>query len=239
MKIIKTVEGTDVFVSEEDYPFISFLYELYIDSNGYVNCRLKRGRRGLGQVGGKLHRIITQAPQGRNNPVDHKNRNKLDNTRENLRNATHKQNMQNRVQNKVKDSSKFKGVYFNKDRKKWRVNVHRDGVKIHKGYFTNEIAAANAYNFYSKEVYGEYANLNDVKFMEKEEWMKYKSDNKSSKYKGVTLDKRWGKYIVQIWDGVNKKHIRLGRFDDEIEAARAYNKKIIELRGEKAILNDV
>jgi hypothetical protein len=48
-----------------------------------------------------------------------------------------------------------------------------------------------------------------------------KRKNTSSKYMGVTLDKRCGRYEAQI---VHKgKRIRLGRFDDEIKAARAYD----------------
>lgn len=35
------------------------------------------------------------------------------------------------------------------------------------------------------------------------------------------------------------KYVRLGPFDDEVEAARAYNKRIVELRGEYAWVNPI
>lgn len=59
--------------------------------------------------------------------------------------------------------------------------------------------------------------------------------NVTSKYKGVHWDKFTGKWRVQVQnkDGVK----RIGRFENEIEAALAYNKAAIELQGEFARLN--
>ena len=75
-----------------------------------------------------------------------------------------------------------------------------------------------------------------------------KSDKKSSKYKGVSLNKykakcreggvkirkRWGARITH-----NNKRIYIGGFSTEIEAALAYNKKAIEYHGEFACLNEI
>ena len=61
--------------------------------------------------------------------------------------------------------------------------------------------------------------------------------NTSSKYKGVywyKKNKRWRSQIM-----INYKQIYLGQFEDEKEAARAYNRKAIELFGEYALLNDL
>jgi hypothetical protein len=57
--------------------------------------------------------------------------------------------------------------------------------------------------------------------------------NSSSKYKGVC--KHGNKYHARI--GFNKKHIHLGTFTSEDDAALAYNKKAKELFGEYANLN--
>ena len=61
-----------------------------------------------------------------------------------------------------------------------------------------------------------------------------KRKNCVSKYKGVTLrpSGRWGSYIH-----VNKKPICLGTYDLEEDAAKAYDKKAVELWGEYAKLN--
>jgi len=59
--------------------------------------------------------------------------------------------------------------------------------------------------------------------------------NTSSKYKGV-----WRDHIRNKWDAYikkNYKRIHLGRFKDEIEAAKVYDKKAKELFGEFAKLN--
>jgi len=59
--------------------------------------------------------------------------------------------------------------------------------------------------------------------------------NSISKYKGVTYHKRNKKWEAKII--LNGKFIYLGGFDDEIEAALAYDRKAAELFGEFAYLN--
>jgi hypothetical protein len=58
---------------------------------------------------------------------------------------------------------------------------------------------------------------------------------KSSKYKGVCRDKRRKGWVVYV--RYNRRNIFVGRFKDEIEAARAYDRKAYELFGEYAYLN--
>ena len=59
--------------------------------------------------------------------------------------------------------------------------------------------------------------------------------NCSSKYKGVYLHKRSKRYHAMI--GYKGKRYYLGTFRDEIDAAKAYDKKARELFGEFAYLN--
>ena len=93
--------------------------------------------------------------------VDHKNRNRLDNERENLRYATHSQSQANRTL-QSNNRSGFRGVYWNKGAKKWKVDIKTNGIKKFVGTFTSKIEAAKAYNKACLEIYGQYASLNPV-----------------------------------------------------------------------------
>ena len=57
----------------------------------------------------------------------------------------------------------------------------------------------------------------------------------SSKYKGITYDKKNKKYRAVIW--YNYKFIHLGRYINEIDAARAYNLAAEKYHKEFACLN--
>ncbi len=57
----------------------------------------------------------------------------------------------------------------------------------------------------------------------------------TSVYKGVSCDKRSGRWRARLWSG--KKNLHLGCFETEIEAARAYDRKAVELFKEAAWLN--
>jgi hypothetical protein len=57
----------------------------------------------------------------------------------------------------------------------------------------------------------------------------------ASRYKGVILRRDCKRWRAQI--GYNRKRIHLGDFDDQMEAAMAYDDKAVELFGEFAWLN--
>lgn len=59
--------------------------------------------------------------------------------------------------------------------------------------------------------------------------------SKSSKYRGVSLKKELNKWQATI--GYRRKHIHLGYFDNEEEAAKVYDEAAEKLYGEFAVLN--
>jgi hypothetical protein len=103
-----------------------------------------------------MHRFILNAPPGL--VVDHINHDGLDNRKSNLRLCTRKQNNHNkRPQGKT---SKYKGVYFSKLRKKFIARIQMNGKTTYIGLFTDQIAAAKAYDKKARELFGEFAYLN-------------------------------------------------------------------------------
>jgi len=79
------------------------------------------------------------------------NNNKINN----LRLATHSQNLMNRVVG-IDNNSGATGVGWNKKSKKWRARINLDCVEKHLGYFTNKEDAIQARNEAEVKYYGEF-----------------------------------------------------------------------------------
>jgi hypothetical protein len=91
--------------------------------------------------------------------VDHINGDKSDNRIENLRLVTTQQNSFNRPAQK-NSQSKYKGVYWEKDRKVWAVRIGLHSACVAVGRFESEFLAALAYDRAIREWAGEYAYQN-------------------------------------------------------------------------------
>jgi len=106
----------------------------------------------------KMHRQIMNAKE--NDIVDHRDKNGLNNTRENLRIATASQNNANSKRGMNRGKSKYKGVCRDERCGKWRAGIKCQGKHIHLGMFDDEIKAAKAYDEAAKKYHGEFAVLN-------------------------------------------------------------------------------
>ena len=126
---------------------------------------------GLGKLGTqpKIHRLIMSRMLGRelkkSEHVDHINGNGLDNRRANLRVSNNSQNHANKNKQRGNYSSKYKGVCWLKNIKKWSAYIGsgKEGSIVKRkylGYYKIEEEAARAYDKAAKEYYGEFASLN-------------------------------------------------------------------------------
>lgn len=109
-----------------------------------------------------IHRLILGRilgrPLAKGEHVDHIDRDGCDNRRSNLRLATNSQNMGNQVSRT--GTSKYKGVSWHKAKAKWHAYIRLDGRTRHLSYFTDEAAAARAYDEAARELFGEFARKN-------------------------------------------------------------------------------
>lgn len=154
MKEITLSKGLKTLVDDEDYGKLSLLKWHYCPKAGvshstYIN---RRPGRLL------MHRYITGAPRGF--VVDHEDGDKLNNRKSNLRVCTQGDNVCNqRTQARAK-SSQYKGVCWDKSKRKWVAQVKYRGKSIYLGRFDDETKAAQAYNEAATQIFGRYARPN-------------------------------------------------------------------------------
>ena len=111
------------------------------------NCISCKGNNGYFRlsINGKsysLHRLIFLYMTGSmpENQVDHKDRDRLNNKYENLRQATAMVNSQNQ-HIRIDNTSGIKGVYWNSLRDKWHARITVNKKVIHLGYYTEKTKA--------------------------------------------------------------------------------------------------
>ena len=128
-----------VILSPEDLDLKQFV--IWLSNRGYIGLWLPGSSKAI-----YLHRFIIdrmgiEIPE--DHEVDHINRLKFDNRRENLRVVTHAENNAN---------NSALGVYFKKDRNKWCASVKRNYKTIHLGnHPTKEEALLARKAFLDKE----------------------------------------------------------------------------------------
>lgn len=126
-----------------------------LTSDGYVSVMYEGVRR-------QAHLIIWEMHNG---PVpddyflDHIDRIKSNNKLENLRLATVSENRCNTAIS-VRNTSGFKGVYFDKKRNKYVAQITVNGRQFNLGRFDDPRDAALCYNTAAEDLHGEFACLN-------------------------------------------------------------------------------
>lgn len=155
-KRIALTRGKFALVDDEDYEFLN-QYKWYCDPYGYAARMVRQnGRRAVTL----MQRYVLCPLPGV--VLDHINGNRLDNRRCNLRMCQKADNNKNRRVNKANTSSRYKGVTWREHAHAWKAYIKIDRKQIHLGYFKDEREAGKAYNEAAKQLFGEFACLNEV-----------------------------------------------------------------------------
>jgi hypothetical protein len=162
MRTIVLTKGKVAIVDAEDYATLRGFkwYALFRDGSWHAARTVKRNGEKRTVY---MHRQIMGEPEGM--LVDHRNRDGLDNRRENLRVCTKRQNAWNghrRIRNKT---SRFKGVCRQCGRvgatgRPWRATITVAGRQKYLGWFKTQADAARAYDDAAVFHFGEFARTN-------------------------------------------------------------------------------
>ncbi len=166
MVLIKLTRNKEALIDDEDYELISqYKWHVQKGKNTYYAVRhiTTQSQNTAKNIKYKqkviwMHRLIMKNKLKKNEDIDHINGNGLDNRRCNLRIATRSQNHMNRK--KIRGTSKYKGVYWYKRDKKWRVQIKFNKKHIYLGSFDDELEAAGTYDEAAIKYFGEFANPN-------------------------------------------------------------------------------
>lgn len=151
---------------------------------------------------------------------------------------------QARAKQRTCETSRFRGVHWEAGRERWAAVICVVGRKpIRIAHFDDEEGAAMAYDRVAKHLGKTGGDLNfprrrlkaaSIEEMRKWAWALWKRKT-TSRYRGVTFDKRSGKWKAQITH--QGRSFGLGLYDYEEEAARTYDVEARKLFGREATLN--
>lgn len=121
-------------------------YRWTLGSHGYPQCYPERPTRGRAML---MHRFLFGLAVGDKRQVDHRNRDKFDNRRSNLRVVTTMEQAQNRPRSggKKRGRSRYRGVVLMPAKgrqKRWRAEGRVNGRYYSLGYYMTEGEAAEA-----------------------------------------------------------------------------------------------
>ena len=137
-------------VDPEDFPLVQrYRWRL---SKGHAITEVRRNGK---RTSLSMHRLLAGAADGE--IVDHRNGNRLDNRRANLRKCDAGENARNAAPHR-KAFSEFRGVWLS--RGLWRAAISVDRQRRYLGYFKSEAVAALAYDVAAIRLHRKFARTN-------------------------------------------------------------------------------
>lgn len=196
------------FLRNGKYPSLlkEKILNAYPDTGGYLTVGLMQNNVKKNRT---VHQIVAESflnhiPCGLKLVVNHIDFNKQNNCVSNLEIITQRKNANLKH---IKSSSKYVGVHWSNEKKKWASKITINKNVKHLGYFDNEKEASEYYE-------------NALKAIEEGKNVKSKPFCATSIHKGVCWHKSKNKWMASSY--VNKKNKHLGYFNTEIEAYNAY-----------------
>ncbi|MEY8188628.1 AP2 domain-containing protein [Peribacillus simplex] len=159
MKDLWIVNSQKVTLVDDDIYEQLTKHRWRFDGNGYI---VRQGKVYEGDMYKKTISLHREVMGFSDSMIDHIDGDVLNNTRSNLRPCNKSTNSMNSSKQKRETSSKYKGVSLFKRTNKYSAYIKKNGKRRHLGYFLTEDEAAMAYNSAAKELFGEFARLNEV-----------------------------------------------------------------------------
>jgi len=158
MKQIPLTKNKFAIVDDDMFETLN-QYNWFLNKDGYATRHQKKGEYSSYKKRKHIFmhtQVIGSSPLGMQ--VDHINRNKLDNQKENL---TFKSSSDNNLNKDVKPhSSKYRGVSWNKRANKWVAGIWYNKSRHHIGFFDKEEEAAFAVDIMERSIRGISSRLN-------------------------------------------------------------------------------
>lgn len=149
MKLIPLTKGHFAQVDDEDYDRV--IQHCWIHSeNGYAMGR-------VGDAHAYLHKFVMNCTD--DVQVDHRDRDRLNCQKDNLRPATTQQNNCNAPKPQTENGTGYRGV-DRRESGRFRASIRVDYKKIALGTYDDAVSAAKAYDAGAKRYHGEFALLN-------------------------------------------------------------------------------
>lgn len=236
---ILNLKNKIIQISDEDFEYVQELSWHVVKTGKHTPIYYVRHVNKTKKIHIMLHRYIMEKMLNRKlektELIDHINGDPFDNRRENLRIVNRHQSKWNTKVGR-NNKSTYKGVIKCRNDKMWISQIVHNQKRIRLGTFRTAILAAEKYDDAANHYYGEYARLNFPN-RKPEQFIPHNINrpifkrfkNCSSQYIGVHK-KPSGKYCAQIRFDKGKTKT-LGTFDNEEDAAKAYDKEMVERYG--------
>lgn len=131
-----------------------------LDRCGYRRIIIKINGKGKAISSSRLRWFMESGELPRD-MVDHIDHDRDNNKIENLRESCYSTNNRNTTSHNG-STSKYLGVHWRRDNKKWVAQIKDNGERVYLGQFSDEEEAGLAYNKEAVLRHGEFANLNEI-----------------------------------------------------------------------------